>query len=131
MTWTRAGATVLGGFFAGVGGAHLAIAYTHVWAEKMTAGQGWIAVGLVIVAGWHPLRSLFVAAWLFGGITVLHPQLQAAGIDVSPYLVAMLPVRHGDRGSVRCNVHVAAPRIRVYRWLGRSMFSGSPSGRAS
>lgn len=87
---TRSVAVLIGGLFAGIGGAHLAIAYTQLWAEKMTAGQGWIAVGLVIVAGWSPLRSLFVA-WIFGALTVLHPHLQAAGLDISPYLVAMLP----------------------------------------
>lgn len=83
-------AVLSGGFLAGIGGAHLSLAYTGVWAEKMTAGQGWIAVGLVIVAGWSPLRGL-LAAWLFGAVCVLHPHLQAAGVEVSSYLVATLP----------------------------------------
>jgi len=83
-------AVLIGGFLVGVGGAHLAISYTHIWAEKMTAGQGWIAVGLVIVAGWSPIRALLIA-WFFGMLTVLHPHLQASGVDISPYLVAMLP----------------------------------------
>jgi simple sugar transport system permease protein len=90
VTAVRWWCVIIGGVLAGVGGAHLAIAYTHVWAEKMTAGQGWIAIGLVIVAGWSPARALF-AAWLFGAAAVLHPHLQAVGIEVSPYLVAMLP----------------------------------------
>jgi general nucleoside transport system permease protein len=90
VTTARAIAVILGGCLAGVGGAHLAIAYTHLWAEKMTAGQGWIAVGLVIVAGWHPMRSI-IAAWTFGALQVIHTHLQAVGFDVSPYLVAMLP----------------------------------------
>lgn len=88
--WVRFGAVVGGGFWSGIGGAHLSIAYTDVWAEKMTAGQGWIAVGLVIVARWSPAWSL-VAAWLFGAVTVLHPHLQAAGVDISQYAVAALP----------------------------------------
>lgn len=86
----RISAVLIGGFFAGLGGAHLSLAYTHVWAEKMTAGQGWIAVGLVIVASWSPMRSVGVA-WIFGAIMVLHPHLQAAGIGAPPYLIAMLP----------------------------------------
>lgn len=90
VSLTRFVAVLLGGFLAGIGGAHLAIAYTQLWAEKMTAGQGWIAVGLVIVAGWNPGRAL-VVAWCFGALTVLHPHLQARGVDISPYLVAMLP----------------------------------------
>jgi ABC-type uncharacterized transport system permease subunit len=87
---TRFLAVVIGGCLAGIGGAHLALAYAGIWAEKMTAGQGWIAVGLVVVAGWHPIYCL-IFSWLFGLLLVLHPHLQAAGISVSPYLVAMLP----------------------------------------
>ncbi len=87
---TRTLAVILGGFLAGIGGAHLSLAYTQLWAEGMTAGQGWMAVGLVVVAGWHPVRALF-AAFLFGALRVLHPHLQASGITVSPYLIAMLP----------------------------------------
>lgn len=83
-------AVLLGGFLAGVGGAHLSIAYTHVWANSMTAGQGWIAIGLVIVARWHPVGCLFIA-WVFGAMMVLHPHLQASGVKVSSYLIAMLP----------------------------------------
>ncbi len=90
VPWVRFGAVLAGGFLAGIGGADLSIAYTNVWAEGMTAGQGWIAVGLVIVAGWSPIRSL-LAAWFFGAVTVLQPNLQAAGVDISPYVVAMLP----------------------------------------
>lgn len=90
VTAIRFAAVGIGGGCAGFAGAHLALAYTHVWAERMTAGQGWIAVGLVIVAGWSPLRSLFIA-WGFGAIGALHPQLQAIGYDMSPYLVSLLP----------------------------------------
>jgi general nucleoside transport system permease protein len=87
---TRVIAILLGGFLGGVGGAHLSLAYAQVWAERMTAGQGIIAVGLVIVAGWRPLGVL-VAAYVFGVLTVLHPNLQAAGFSISPYLIKMLP----------------------------------------
>jgi simple sugar transport system permease protein len=83
-------AVLVGGFFAGLGGAHLSLAYTHLWAERMTAGQGWIAAGLVIVARWRP-AAVLAAAYLFGGLTVLHPRLQAAGVSFSPYLVSMFP----------------------------------------
>ena len=87
---SRAYAVVLGGFLAGIGGAHLSLAYTQLWAERMTAGQGLIAVGLVIVAGWHPVRVL-LATYLFGALIVLHPNLQASGISISPYILAALP----------------------------------------
>lgn len=87
---SRTLAVVLGGFLAGIGGAHLSLAYTQLWAERMTAGQGLIAVGLVIVAGWHPLRVL-LTTYLFGVLIVLHLNLQAAGVTVSPYILAALP----------------------------------------
>jgi simple sugar transport system permease protein len=87
---TRIIAVVCGGMLAGVGGAYLSLAYTQLWAEKMTAGQGWIAVGLVVLARWRPFGALF-ASYAFGFLAVLHPHLQAAGITISPYLIATLP----------------------------------------
>lgn len=87
---SRTLAVILGGFLAGIGGAHLSLAYTQLWAERMTAGQGLIAVGLVIVAGWHPLRVL-LTTYLFGVLIVLHLNLQASGITISPYILAALP----------------------------------------
>ncbi|MCY4553718.1 MAG: ABC transporter permease [Candidatus Poribacteria bacterium] len=87
---SRTLAVILGGFLAGIGGAHLSLAYTQLWAERMTAGQGLIAVGLVIVAGWHPVRVL-LTTYLFGVLIVLHLNLQASGITISPYILAALP----------------------------------------
>ena len=87
---SRTLAVVLGGFLAGIGGAHLSLAYTQLWAERMTAGQGLIAIGLVIVAGWHPVRVL-LTTYLFGVLIVLHLNLQAAGVTISPYILAALP----------------------------------------
>ena len=87
---SRTLAVILGGFLAGIGGAHLSLAYTQLWAERMTAGQGLIAVGLVIVAGWHPGRVL-LTTYLFGVLIVLHLNLQASGITISPYILAALP----------------------------------------
>ena len=90
MRRSRTFAVLLGGFLAGIGGCHLSLAYTQLWAERMTAGQGLIAVGLVIVAGWHPVRVL-LATYLFGMLIVLHLNLQASGITISPYILAALP----------------------------------------
>jgi simple sugar transport system permease protein len=87
---TRFLAVIMGGFLAGVGGAHLSVATTQVWAERMTSGQGWIAIGLVIVARWRPIPCL-ITAWVFGALLVLHPYLQSYGIEVSPYLIGMIP----------------------------------------
>ncbi len=48
-------AVIFGGACAGLAGAYLAVAYTPMWNEGMTAGRGWIALALVVFATWRPL----------------------------------------------------------------------------
>ena len=79
---------VVGGAFAGIAGAHLSTSYSTSWIEGMTAGRGWIVIGLTIFALWSPFRA-FLGAFLFGGIFVVQYVLQPIG--VSPNLLAMLP----------------------------------------
>jgi general nucleoside transport system permease protein len=83
-------AVLIGGFLAGIGGAHLSVALTRTWAEEMTAGRGFIAIALVIFAKWDPLLVV-PAALLFGAAEAMQLQLQAAGIDLSPFLLSMVP----------------------------------------
>ena len=78
------------GLLGGIAGAHLSVALTLTWAEGMTAGRGFIAIALVIFARWNPLWAV-VGALLFGGAEALQLQLQAAGADVSPFLMNMVP----------------------------------------
>ncbi|MEZ4620997.1 MAG: ABC transporter permease [Caldilineaceae bacterium] len=89
-TWLQYQAIFIGGLLAGLGGVHLALAYTGVWAEQMTAGRGFIAVALVIFAAWNPLRAVW-GALLFGGALAFQLQLQARGAPISPFLLDMLP----------------------------------------
>ena len=79
-----------GGFFMGLGGAYLSLAYTHLWTSNLSAGRGWIAVALVIFAFWRPGRAVF-GAYLFGGIMALQLRLQASGTQVPSSLLLMLP----------------------------------------
>jgi general nucleoside transport system permease protein len=83
-------AVLFGGACAGLGGAYMAVAYTPLWTEGMTAGRGWIALALVVFATWKPARVL-VGAYLFGGVTLVQFQAQAMGVAVSSQLLAMLP----------------------------------------
>jgi simple sugar transport system permease protein len=78
------------GLFGGIAGAHLTLALTLTWAEGMTAGRGFIAIALVIFAKWNPLWAI-AGALLFGGAESLQLQLQAAGADVSPFVMNMIP----------------------------------------
>ena len=86
----RYAAVLFGGACAGLGGAYLAVAYTPLWVEGMTAGRGWIALALVVFATWKPLRVL-AGAYLFGGVTLAQFQAQAAGVELPSQLLAMLP----------------------------------------
>jgi ABC-type uncharacterized transport system permease subunit len=83
-------ALAVAGALGGIGGAHMSIALTLSWAEAMTAGRGFIAIALVIFAKWNPLWAI-AGALLFGGAEGLQLQLQAAGADVSPFLMNMTP----------------------------------------
>jgi simple sugar transport system permease protein len=83
-------ATIFGAALAGMGGAYLSLVYAQGWIENMTAGRGLIAVGLVLFAGWDPLKAMF-GAYLFGGAQSLELRLQAIGTDISPYILGMIP----------------------------------------
>lgn len=83
-------ALALAGVLGGVAGAHLSLSLTLTWAEYMTAGRGFIAIALVIFSKWNPLRVVF-GALLFGGAEALQLALQARGVEISPFLLEMLP----------------------------------------
>lgn len=89
-------AIFFGGACAGLGGAYLSLVRVPQWTEGITAGAGWIALAIVVFASWRAGR-VAVGAYLFGGITVLQLNLQAAGAQVpvallsaSPYLITIL-----------------------------------------
>ena len=89
-------AICFGGACAGLGGAYISLIRVPQWTEGMTAGAGWIALALVVFASWKPGRVM-LGAYLFGGVTVLQLNLQAAGIAIpveylsmSPYLITIL-----------------------------------------
>ncbi|MCY4260163.1 MAG: ABC transporter permease, partial [Rhodobacteraceae bacterium] len=92
----RIAAIMFGGACAGLGGAYLSLVRVPQWTEGMTAGAGWIALAIVVFASWKPWRVL-LGAWLFGGLTILQLNMQAAGISIgveylsmSPYLATIL-----------------------------------------
>jgi general nucleoside transport system permease protein len=82
--------TIIGGMLAGLGGAHLSLAYTPGWTEHLTGGRGWIAIALVIFATWDPLRAV-AGAILFGGVNAIQFRLQATGTTIPSSLLNMLP----------------------------------------
>jgi len=86
----RALATLVGGAFAGLGGATLVLAQVGTFAEGMTAGRGYVAIAIVVLGRWHPL-GVAVAALLFGAATALQFVFQAIGLAVPYQLFLMLP----------------------------------------
>jgi simple sugar transport system permease protein len=76
----RFAAIAFGGAMAGIAGAYFSLVITPMWAEKMTAGRGWIALALVVFAGWRPGR-LLVGAYLFGVLMWLELFAKAGGFN--------------------------------------------------
>jgi ABC-type uncharacterized transport system permease subunit len=84
--------TLLGGAFAGVGGACFTLWITPQWVDGITAGAGWIAIALVIFAFWRPALCL-IGAYLFGAFSGIPFAFQARGIltSIPPELFQALP----------------------------------------
>ena len=86
----RAIATTCGGFLAGVAGSFLSLFYPGSWNERLSSGQGLMAVALVIFAQWNPVRCLW-AALLFGASSALGPALQSVGVSSGYQLFNAVP----------------------------------------
>ncbi len=86
----RTMATVIGGGFAGLGGATLVLAQVGTFTERMTAGRGFLAIAIVVLGRWHP-AGVALAALLFGMATALQFLFQALGVRAPYQLFLMLP----------------------------------------
>lgn len=104
-------AILFGGAMAGLGGAYISLVRVPQWTDGITAGAGWIALAIVVFAAWRPWRAL-IGAYLFGGISVLQLNLQAAGaripveyLSMSPYLITILVlvIMSSGRGKAALN----------------------------
>jgi len=115
----RLAAIAFGGACAGLGGAYLSLVRVPQWTEGMTAGAGWIALAIVVFSSWRAWWVL-VGAYLFGGVTVLQLNLQAAGLAVpveylsmTPYLVTIivLVIISADRTRVAMSAPASLGRV--------------------
>ena len=86
----RYAATAVGGFGAGMGGAYLVLAVLGTWQTGLTAGAGWIAVALVIEAGWRPWLAP-IGALAFGVLRGLGFTLQIAQVNIPSDFLTMIP----------------------------------------
>ena len=71
-------------------GAYLTLAFVPSWSEGVVAGRGWIAVALVIFAGYRPINAV-LAALLFGAIPSLGFVGQARNWPIAAPILSMLP----------------------------------------
>jgi ABC-type uncharacterized transport system permease subunit len=93
----RFGAILFGGAMAGIAGSYFSMVITPLWAEGMTAGRGWIALALVVFAGWRSGR-LLAGAYFFGLFMTLELYAKASGFSFlpsqfwasMPYLMAII-----------------------------------------
>jgi simple sugar transport system permease protein len=74
----RYAAIAFGGAMAGIGGATFPLVLTPLWAEGLTGGRGWIAIALVVFAGWRPVW-LLGGAYFFGLLSTFELYAKASG----------------------------------------------------
>ncbi|MDO8359999.1 MAG: ABC transporter permease [Devosia sp.] len=84
----RYAAIAFGGAMAGIGGAYFSLVITPMWAERMTAGRGWIALALVVFASWRAPR-LLVGAYFFGMLMWLELYAKGGGLSSLPVIPAI------------------------------------------
>lgn len=83
-------ALLVAGALAGLGGATLVLAQVGSFAERMTAGRGFIAIAIVVLGRWSP-SGVLGAALLFGALEALQFLLQGTGFDLPFQLFLVLP----------------------------------------
>lgn len=85
---------IIGGAAAGLAGTFLSVAYLNTYTPNNVAGRGFMAIAIVILGRWDPVRTLF-GALLFGGVDAFQIRLQAlstgAGIAIPSQFLIMLP----------------------------------------
>jgi ABC-type uncharacterized transport system permease subunit len=82
--------TFVGGALVGLAGATYSLSVKLGWSHRHTAGEGWIALAIVIFGGWSPLR-VALGAYLFGALKSLGSILQPAFPNVPTQVFQATP----------------------------------------
>jgi simple sugar transport system permease protein len=85
----RFGATLVGGMLMGLAGGIFSLSIVQTWTDGLIGGRGWIALGLVTFANWHPLLAVG-GTLLFGGFEAMQFRLPA-GFAGAQYVFGALP----------------------------------------
>ncbi len=83
-------ATIIGSSLIGIAGAYIPLIVTETYAPDISAGRGFMAVGIAIFASWRPQRAI-LGGLLFSAIEVLSFQLQMLSSPVPYQFFLMLP----------------------------------------
>ncbi len=90
-------AVLVGGIFAGLGGAFYTVGSTGAFDKEVSAGTGFIALAALIMGRWHP-GGAALAALFFGFVSQLQTQLQILAklptelLSMTPYLATIIVV---------------------------------------
>ena len=82
-------AVVVGGTLMGFAGGLFSLSIVQTWTDGLIGGRGWIALGLVTFANWHPLWAI-AGTLLFGGFEAAQFRL-AAVFPGAQYLLGVFP----------------------------------------
>ncbi|MBA3020636.1 ABC transporter permease [Propionicimonas sp.] len=83
-------AVLVGGIFAGLGGAFFTVGSTGSFAKDLTVGNGFIALAALIMGRWHPIWAALMALF-FGFVTQMASQLQTLSTPVPSEFLLLLP----------------------------------------
>ena len=90
VTKIRYQCLILGGMLAGLAGATLTVANTHMFVDNITAGRGFIAIALVYFGRWSPW-GILAGSLLFSMADSFQLWVQVLGINFPYELAVMLP----------------------------------------
>lgn len=110
-------AVLVGGLFAGLGGASFTIGVTGSFTKDITVGYGFIALAALIMGRWNPVLAALMAIF-FGFVTQMAQQLQSINTPVPSQFLLMLPyiatiiAVAGLVGRVRAPAHDGVPYVK-------------------
>jgi simple sugar transport system permease protein len=90
VTKRRYLSTIIGSALIGIAGAYLPILITGTYTPDISAGRGFMAIGIAIFASWRPERAIF-GGFLFAAIEVIAFRLQVISQRIPYQFLLMLP----------------------------------------